>query len=171
MKSTFFALLVASTVHVGLSAQQPTAARTEEAPTAPAAPGSAGIYKPNEELSEALQKAIATMTGDTGSARIANTTEYRVGVVHRKKPGAAIAHRGWTELHYVLDGSATIVTGGTIVRAANGAAGGSSINGGETRRMHKGDVVIVPAGSSHWYKDVQGGITYLEVRFIAPPSK
>jgi mannose-6-phosphate isomerase-like protein (cupin superfamily) len=171
MKSTFLALLVASTVHVGINAQQPAAGRPEDAPAAPAAPGSAGIYKTHEELDDTLKKAIAAMTGDTGSARIANTTEYRVAVVHRDKPGAAIAHRGWTELHYVLDGSGTIVTGGTIVRGAGGAGSGSSINGGETHRMQKGDVVIVPAGSSHWYKDVRGGITYLEVRFIAPPAK
>ncbi|HKT80270.1 MAG TPA: hypothetical protein VJP86_08610 [Vicinamibacterales bacterium] len=41
----------------------------------------------------------------------------------------------------------------------------SVIEGGESRHVGKGDIVLVPAGMPHWYKDLDGTITYLEVRF------
>lgn len=161
-------LFIASTA---VGAQQP-ASRPAAAPPAPApAPGSAGIYKNDADLTAALKKAIASISGDTASSSIANTDEYRVNIVYRNKPGAALSHRGNTELHYVIDGAATIVTGGTIVRPPAGSTATSTIENGETRHMKKGDVIIVPAGSAHWYKEVEGTFTYLEVRFVAPEPK
>ena len=59
------------------------------------------------------------------------------------------------------------MTGGSIVRPTAGASGGgvATIQGGESRHVTKGDVILIPAGTPHWYKDVDGSITYLEVRF------
>jgi mannose-6-phosphate isomerase-like protein (cupin superfamily) len=138
----------------------------ENAPPAPA-PGSAGIYKSDADLQAVLKKAIAG-TNDMATSAIANTDQYRVNIVHRPKPAGAIAHPGNTELHYIIAGSGTVVTGGKIVRAAGASAASATIEGGETHKVSKGDVVIVPAGSAHWYKEITGEITYLEVRFVAP---
>ena len=49
---------------------------------------------------------------------------------------------------------------------ANGTA--AAIQNGETRRVSPGDVISSPAGTPHWYKDIDGTIAYLEVRFDAP---
>jgi glc operon protein GlcG len=106
------------------------------------------------------------------SSPIANEPHYRVNIVRRDSPGVAMAHatgpaKG-TEVHYIIDGSATVVTGGKLVRPPNGTAkgaGSSSIEGGESRRVSKGDVIVIPAGTPHWYKEVDGSVTYLEVRF------
>jgi quercetin dioxygenase-like cupin family protein len=46
----------------------------------------------------------------------------------------------------------------------------ATIGGGVTQRVPKGDVVIVPANSPHWYSQIDGAITYLEVRWLAPAS-
>ena len=46
-----------------------------------------------------------------------------------------------------------------------------SIDGGVTRHVAKGDSVVIPAGTPHWYKEVDGSITYLEVRFNVGPKK
>ena len=136
----------------------------EATPPAPP-PGSAGIYKPGVDLAAALERAMAAaVNGAQSSAPIANTDQYRVNIVHREKPAGALAHPGNTELHYIIEGTGTVVTGGTIVRGTNGA----TIQDGETHRVQKGDVIIVPAGSAHWYKEVTTPITYLEVRFVAP---
>ncbi len=73
-----------------------------------------------------------------------------------------------TEVHYIIDGAATVVTGGPLMRpaASNKKGGGSAtIQGGETRHVSKGDVIVIPAGTNHWYKEVEGSVTYLEVRF------
>ena len=134
----------------------------QQAPAAPA-PGSAGTFKSAQELAEVLRKAAAT-TGRMTTSAVANTDQYRVNIVHRAKPAGAIAHAGNTELHYITEGSGTIVTGGTIVKAP----GGATIENGETRRVAKGDVIIIPANSPHWYSVVDGAITYLEVRWLAP---
>lgn len=159
-------------IGVALHAQQPPASAqaprpaAEPAPPAPP-PGSAATYRDAEQLMAVLKKNIAA-TPDMATSAIANTDQYRINLVHRGKGAGAIAHAGNTELHYILEGSATVVTGGTIVRAPGGGANAGTIQNGETRHLKKGDVIIVPAGSPHWYKDVESPVTYLEVRFVAP---
>ena len=136
------------------------------APPAPA-PGSPATYKSGEELLAALEKALDR--GGMTSGVVGNTDQYRINMIRRVKPAAALAHPGNTELHYITEGAGTLVTGGTIVRPAGG--GSATIENGVTRRVAKGDVIVVPADTPHWYKDVEGSITYLEVRFVAPATK
>lgn len=135
-------------------------------PPAPA-PGSPATYKSGEELLTALQKAVDR--GGMTSGAVGNTDQYRINMVRRVKPAGALAHPGNTELHYITEGAGTLVTGGTIVRPAGG--GSATIDNGVTRRVVKGDVIVVPADTPHWYKDVEGSITYLEVRFVVPATK
>ena len=46
-----------------------------------------------------------------------------------------------------------------------GRGGNATIEGGQSRRVAKGDVILILAGTPHWYKDLDGSITYLEGRF------
>jgi mannose-6-phosphate isomerase-like protein (cupin superfamily) len=143
--------------------QAPSAGRGAAPATISAPPpGSAGIYKSDAELTLTLKKAIAAANGNQSSSPIANTDQYRINIVHREKAAGALAHEGNTELHYIIEGTGIVVTGGTIVR------GTAKIEGGETHAVKKGDVILVPSGSAHWYKEVTTPITYLEVRFVAP---
>jgi quercetin dioxygenase-like cupin family protein len=138
-----------------------------------AADGAASLpatFKSASELAAALQKSIASGV-DQASAPIANEPHYRINLIHRGKPGPAMAHatgpaKG-TEVHYILDGEATVVTGGTLLRPGPDAKPGTTptIDNGISRHVAKGDVVVIPAGTPHWYKDVDGSVTYLEVRF------
>ena len=116
-----------------------------------------------------LEKSAKTAP-DMHTAAVENTDHYRINVVQRTKPQGAIAHPGFIEVHHIIEGAATFVTGGTMVRPANadGRAGTATIEGGVSRRVAKGDVILVPAGTPHWYKDLEGSITYLEVRFDLP---
>jgi mannose-6-phosphate isomerase-like protein (cupin superfamily) len=114
-------------------------------------------------LEEAAKKAPAMHT-----APIKLADHYRINIVRRTTGQGAIAHPDGTEVHHIIDGTATLVTGGTIVRAAGATAGSATITGGESRQVAKGDVILVPAGTPHWYKDLEGPITYLEVRFDLP---
>jgi len=139
----------------------------QNAPPPPPAPkpGSPAIYKSAESLAAALKIAKATAGGMTTSA-VANTDQYRINIVHRAQPAAAIAHEGNTELHYIIEGSGTVVTGGKIVRGGDGKP--ATIADGVTQRVKPGDVIIVPENSPHWYSQVDTAITYLEVRWLAP---
>lgn len=130
------------------------------------------VYKSGAELMAIIKGKIPT-TPDQADAPVDNPGPYRINVVRRGKPGTAMAHttgaaKG-TEVHYIIDGAATVVTGGTIVRPAGAPEGrggaGATIQGGETHHLVKGDVLVIPAGTPHWYKEVEGSITYLEVRF------
>lgn len=103
-------------------------------------------------------------------ARMTNTDSYRVNVVKRTAPQGAIAHAVGTEVHYIIAGAATLVTGGTIVRGAASAAGAgtaaaATIRDGQTRTVHAGDIVLVPVNTPHWYSRIDSPLTYLEVRF------
>jgi mannose-6-phosphate isomerase-like protein (cupin superfamily) len=140
-------------------------AQTQTPQPAPPA-GSAGIYKSNAELMAGLKNATAPASGMTTSP-VALTDQYRINVVHRAKGAGAVAHAGNTELHYIIEGSGTFVSGGTLVRPPEPGAP-ASIRGGVERRVAKGDVVVIPENSPHWYKELDGPITYLEARFVAP---
>jgi mannose-6-phosphate isomerase-like protein (cupin superfamily) len=113
----------------------------------------------------ATLKETAKTASDMHTAPVKNTDHYRINVVQRTKPQGAIAHPGFIEVHHIIEGSGTLIVGGTIVRAPGAAAGSATIDGGVSRRVAKGDVVLVPAGAPHWYKDLEGTLTYLEVRF------
>jgi len=104
-------------------------------------------------------------------ARMTNTDSYRVNVVKRTAPQGAIAHAVGTEVHYIIEGTATLVTGGTIVRAAGAStatgptSAAATIRDGQTRTVHAGDIVLVPVNTPHWYSRIGQPLTYLEVRF------
>ena len=71
------------------------------------------------------------------------------------------------DIIYVLDGTATMVTGGESVDTKPVAADelrGKEIRGGETRQLAKGDVMIVPAGTPHWFKEVSTPFLYYVVK-------
>lgn len=90
---------------------------------------------------------------------------------HRDKGGQVEIHDKETDVLYILDGEATFVFGGQIVGGKVTRPGqwlGSDITGGETRRIAKGDVFVVPAGVPHWFKDVPKSVSYFVVKVIKP---
>jgi glc operon protein GlcG len=96
-----------------------------------------------------------------------NGENYMVHASRREKAGMSEVHELDTDIIYVLDGTATFVTGGTSVDPKMVAVNeyrGSMIDGGETRQLKKGDVVIVPKGTPHWFKQVDGAFLYYVVK-------
>jgi len=85
----------------------------------------------------------------------------------REMPGMAEIHTKDADIVYVLDGAATLVTGGAAVDAKMTEPDelrGSSISGGEVHELKKGDVIIVPAGVPHWFKEVSNPFLYYVVK-------
>ncbi len=113
---------------------------------------------------------------DMGSYNLA------VGVIHRGAtqgsggPVGGIMHSLVTETYYVISGSGTLVTGGTIanpreipatspvVQILNGPSQSGATDGGRARVISEGDVIIIPAGVFHGFSDIPDHITYLSVR-------
>jgi uncharacterized protein GlcG (DUF336 family) len=95
------------------------------------------------------------------------TSGYKIHASRRDAPGQAEVHVRDTDILYVLDGGATLVTGGKVVGGRSVAADeirGASIEGGETRRLAKGDVLVVPNGTPHWFQAVNGPFLYYVVK-------
>jgi mannose-6-phosphate isomerase-like protein (cupin superfamily) len=82
------------------------------------------------------------------------------------KPGAL------ADIFYIVDGSATFVTGGTMVGGKETRPNqmlGTDITGGHTHQLKKGDFISIPAGIPHWFKDVPAtGVTYYMVKVVKP---
>lgn len=92
---------------------------------------------------------------------------YMVHTSRREKPGAAEIHTLDTDIIYVLEGNATFVTGGTAIEPKETAPNeirGSRIDGGEVRQLSKGDVIIVPNNTPHWFKEVGGTFLYYTIK-------
>lgn len=104
---------------------------------------------------------------ERGAVLFDNSDKYMVHASHRDKAGMVEVHEQDADIIYVLDGAATFVTGGEIVGGkpiGSGEIRGTDIKGGETRTISKGDVIIVPAGTPHWFKEVPGPLNYYVVK-------
>ncbi len=88
---------------------------------------------------------------------------------HRNGAGRVEVHDRETDVMYVVEGEATIVTGGTMTggkRSAPNQWRGGEIQGGKAQRLTKGDVIVIPAGVPHWFKEVPQSISYYVVKVL-----
>ena len=116
-------------------------------------------YFPAEKVSAAFAKGAVLFDGEGRN--------YMVHASRRDAAGQAEVHVRDADIIYVLEGSTTFVTGGTVVDGKTTAPDeirGTRIDGGESRRLGKGDVIIVPNGTPHWFKEVQGPVLYYVVK-------
>jgi glc operon protein GlcG len=93
--------------------------------------------------------------------------DYKIHASRRDGPGLAEIHTRDTDIAYVLEGSATLVTGGSAVDpkpVGPEELRGSAIRGGETRHLEPGDVVVIPNGVPHWFKQVEAPFRYYVVK-------
>src|SRR5687767_14804433 len=82
--------------------------------------------------------------------------DYKIHASRRDSAGVAEIHTRDTDIVYVLKGSATLVTGGTPVSIKSTGPEelrGSSIDGGNTSRLVAGDIMVIPNGVPHWFKE------------------
>jgi mannose-6-phosphate isomerase-like protein (cupin superfamily) len=152
-----------------LSAQQPTCNKCN------------ATYESSDEIQAYLKRAQDNgLTDQQTRAVDIGKVNIGIGVVYRgklDKPGSVAEHDLVSEVYHVLDGSATLVTGPDIVdmkrrpsdlqtvREFNGPGNnGSSIRNGVTHQLKAGDVIVIPAGTGHWFTKIDDHIRYLMVR-------
>jgi mannose-6-phosphate isomerase-like protein (cupin superfamily) len=125
-------------------------------------------------LTSATDDSKVTFVGHDQVAKggsVVTAPNLSITVAHRTEPGMVEVHDKETDTFYVLDGSATIVTGGTMVGGSVTGPGqhrGTDITGGQSQHLTKGDVMVIPAGLPHWFKEVPSSIDYYVVKVIAP---
>jgi mannose-6-phosphate isomerase-like protein (cupin superfamily) len=104
-------------------------------------------YMDAEKVAEALAK----------TGLITTNAEYMVAGAHRENPGQVELHEKTTDILFVVEGEALYVTGGKMIDGKQMRPGewiGTNIEGGVEHHLKKGDVIIVPANTPHWFKEV-----------------
>ena len=97
---------------------------------------------------------------------------YRASLEYRTTVGPAAVHVHEDEFFYVIDGSGTLVTGGKLVHPVQTNAenlSGESIEGGKATPVAKGDFIVVPENTPHWFSSINGQI--IDMSLHVPGSK
>lgn len=98
--------------------------------------------------------------------RILQLAPYNANLEYRASVGPASIHEKEAEFFYVIDGSATMVTGGKLTNESRANAEnltGSGIEGGVSRNVAKGDFIVVPENTAHWFSSINGSITMMSL--------
>ena len=98
------------------------------------------------------------------------TSGYKVHASMRVAPGEVEVHDYETDVFYIVEGSATLVLGGKPIGGRVTAPGefrAPSLEGGEAHPVSKGDVIVIPKGVPHWFKEVNGPVHYFTVKPIS----
>jgi len=114
-------------------------------------------YLPGKDVSQAFVKGMPLVRG----------VNYKVDASHRDAAGVVEVHTRDTDIIYMLEGTATLVTGGTAVDAKMiepEEIRAKESRGGDSRAITKGDVVVIPNGTPHWFKEIKGPINYYVVK-------
>jgi mannose-6-phosphate isomerase-like protein (cupin superfamily) len=98
---------------------------------------------------------------------VTSGANYTVMAAQRTAGGEPEMHDRDTDVFRIMSGSATFVTGGRILGARTiepGETRGTAIEGGVTRQLSVGDVVVIEKGLPHWFKAVEGRLEYFVVK-------
>jgi mannose-6-phosphate isomerase-like protein (cupin superfamily) len=153
---------------------------TDPQPTCNMCPG---YHIPVDELQAYTKKAIAERLTDQQVRDVEiGKAHIGIGMVHRGKldspnPDSVAEHDQVSEVYHIIDGSATLVLGADIVNRQRRPAtlrtvvefngpgnNGSDIRNGVAYQIKAGDVVVIPAGTGHWFTKIDDHIDYLMIR-------
>jgi len=141
----------------------------------PQTPPSSITFFTDTELRRTIQTAPEEVAGQPGlySVRLSPPSESPVIGIRRSTPSKSELHANFTDVWYVIDGAATLITGGTIQDGSETAPGeilGHGIKDGNSRPIHKGDYAVIPAGTPHWISKV-GDKEFLYIVVKVPVQK
>ena len=180
MKRLMLGLAAAGCLVTAFDVTSLSAQQTDPQPTCKMCPGT---YIPLDEINAYVKKAIAERRVDQQARDVdIGKAHIGIGVVHRGKldapaPNSVAEHDLVSEVYHIIEGSGTLVLGPDIlemkrrpatqetVRLFNGPGNnGTSIRNGVSYDLKPGDVVVIPAGTGHWFTKIDDHIVYLMVR-------
>jgi mannose-6-phosphate isomerase-like protein (cupin superfamily) len=180
MKNSLLVLIAIAFAAVPLMAQAQKINPTDPQPTCNMCPGT---YIPLSELEAYSRKAIAeklvdqqVRDVDIGKAHVAIGMVYR-GKLDKPAPDSVAEHDQVSEVYHIISGSGTLVLGPeitnrqrrpatqrTVVEFNGPGNNGTEILNGVAHNIKAGDVLVIPAGTGHWFTKIDDHISYLMVR-------
>src|SRR5579864_6804642 len=126
------------------------------------------LFASSADVAALAAKAKSERKGEAPlvSERILHLAPYNANLEYRAAVGPAAVHEKEAEVFYVIDGSATLVTGGKLVNEKRANAenlNGTGIEGGQSQAVAKGDFVIVPENTPHWFSAINGTIVLMSL--------
>jgi mannose-6-phosphate isomerase-like protein (cupin superfamily) len=125
-------------------------------------------FTSSAEITALIAKAKSDRKGDAPlvAERILSLAPYNANLEYRGAVGPAAVHVKEAEMFYVIDGSATLVTGGKLVnetRPNPDNLNGTAIENGTPQNVAKGDFVIVPENTPHWFSAINGTLVLMSL--------
>ena len=119
--------------------------------------GAAACFEPGRGEVIHLNSNVVGGAFAKGTSLVENSL-FQIHASRRADPGVAELHAHETDIFYVLQGEAELVTGGTMVNRTDirpGQTRGDAIVGGDVVTLRPGDIIIIPAGTPHWFRQIK----------------
>ncbi len=151
------------------------AAAAAQQPATPAAPPAAAMktFCSSADVQALLAKAKSEHKDGQAivAEHVVQLAPYNANLEYRASVGPAAVHEKEAELMYVLEGSGTITTGGTLVNPTHTNPAnltGTAIDGGSAQKIAKGDFIFIPENTPHWINTIDGTITLISLHVPRP---
>ena len=150
-----------------------TMAAMAQQSAAPPAAQAMKMFTSSADITALIAKAKSERTANQPivAEPILRLAPYAANLEYRASVGAAAVHEKEAELFYVIDGSATMVTGGKLVKESRTNPEnltGTGIEGGESRPVAKGDFIVVPENTPHWFSAINGTLVLMSLHVPRP---
>ena len=133
----------------------------------PGATQSVKVYSSSSDVAAMIAKAKAGRKENQPivTDRILQLAPYSANLEYRASVGPAAVHEKEAEMFYVIDGSATLTTGGKLTAETRNGDNlqGTGIEGGMSRTISKGDFVVVPENTPHWFSKIDGTLVLMSL--------
>jgi mannose-6-phosphate isomerase-like protein (cupin superfamily) len=114
---------------------------------------------------------VQALIGQAKAGRLLAAAPYSVNMEYRAMVGPAAVHEREAEIFYIMEGTGTLVTGGKLVgetRTNPTNLSGKSVEGGLSRTVSKGDFILVPEGTPHWFSAIGGNGALVDMSIHLP---
>jgi mannose-6-phosphate isomerase-like protein (cupin superfamily) len=121
-------------------------------PCAAQSQGKAEVFSSSQIHDQLVQLAQQGKAKGSGGSTLADYGTHAIKLSERTVSGGAEVHAHFDDVMLVMEGNATLITGGELINAdtgSNGESTGSGIRNGIKRSIAAGDVIHVPAGTPH----------------------
>jgi glc operon protein GlcG len=128
--------------------------------TAIAAPSNGAVYFPAAAVDERFR----------AGGLLLDENRYKIDAGRREAPGEVEYHEHAVDVMHVVSGSATVITGGSMVdprEVAPGELRAAAVDGGEPHRLSEGDVLAIPNRVPHQFAEVSDPFLYFVVKVAA----